>query len=241
MRLFAHCCLVAVRFSVLTHAVPCWCWSHCGRMPLFLRCPIHGKGHTSFPHQERFPVLHSVSFTLGSAPISPRPVLWHRHNFWLLDLYTAIISQRPQVTKQCEVEGEVAWANITLLLMCYSITEILYLQGLYCKGLGGPPPVRGGSSLLSPATSAPASVVLPRLRMLIGTSVIHWWFLQTSGSVKHFIISSFGKGSPQVLLLSLDLPSFVTVLALGQAWDLPHLASAHHVHYALLFIIFDLN
>lgn len=59
--------------TLLTHAVHCWCWSHCGMAPLFLRCPIHRKERISFPHQERFPFLHSVSFTLGNTPISPRP------------------------------------------------------------------------------------------------------------------------------------------------------------------------
>lgn len=126
MRLFAPWCHVAVRYSVLTHAVCCWCWPHWGMMPLFLRCPSHGKGHISFPHPEWFPFLHSLPSTLGTTPLSPRLVPWHRRNFWRLDLYTAIISPRPQVKKQSEVEGEVAWANMILLLMCVIPSQRFY-------------------------------------------------------------------------------------------------------------------
>lgn len=54
---------------------------------------------------------------LGTTAIFPGPFPRHRHNFCFLGLHTATLSQRPQVTKQYEVEGEAAWANAILLLI----------------------------------------------------------------------------------------------------------------------------
>lgn len=138
MRLFAHWCLVAVRYSVLTHAVHCWCWSHCGMMPLFLRCPIHGKGHISFLHQERFPFLHSVSFTV-----------WHYSHFsqaislTQIQLLTSWLIQCHYLPKAWGDEavwgwGEVAWANMTLLSEAFHHSLALGRVPLKCSPFSRP-------------------------------------------------------------------------------------------------------
>lgn len=240
MRLLAHWCLVAVRYSTDTRCallmlISLWDGATLPKMS-------NSQERTYFfPTPRKIPVstfcfFHSWHYSHFSQAISLAQTQlltsWFIHWHYL-----------PKASGDEAVWGRggngMGQHNFAFDV-CYSITEILYLQGFIARVLVAQLPWGVAPAFFLPQICS-SIVALPQLRMIGVNSVVHWWFLQTSGWVKRFVISSFGKGSPQVPLPFLDLPNLATVLALGQAWDLPHLAWAHHVHYALLFIIFDLN
>lgn len=122
--------------TLLTHAVHCWCWSHCGMTPLFLRCPIHRKERISFPHQKKIPVstfcfFHSWHYSYFSQAISLAQTQlltsWFIHCHYL-----------PKASGDKALWGRggngMGQHNFAFDV-CYSITEILYLQGFIARVL----------------------------------------------------------------------------------------------------------
>lgn len=106
-------------------------------------------------------LLHSVSFTVGhyyhfpwAISLAQTQLLlsWftHCHSLPKASGDKAVWGRRGSGMGQCHFAFD----------LCYSITAILYPQGLYCKGFSDTAPVRCCFCILSRIASAPASVVL---------------------------------------------------------------------------------